>query len=179
MHKVTIGIITYNRLELSKKAIPQIVSNIGDIDAEIIVWDNNSQDDTVKWLNEFSELDNRITVIPCNENIGVEAFNEIVNILDSEFIIKVDNDILVPESFAEVMVDIYEYLDDSRLAYLGWDLKWVGDKTFALRREGHHYFRPPNGRIERYLPGVDVFICEKIEDYFMNGSCRLSKNSIF
>ena len=179
MRKVTIGIITYNRLELSKQAIPNIISNIGDVDAEVIIWDNNSTDGTVTWLYELADSDKRISVIPATKNIGVEAFNDISVISEGEFLLKVDNDILVPNAFAEQLVDIYEYIDDEKLAYLGWDLKWKKDKTFALRREGWHYFRPPNGRIEKYTPNIDVFICEKVHDYFMNGSCRLSKKDTF
>ena len=47
----TLMIVTYNRLELTKRTFEKALSNAG-CSYNLIIVDNNSEDDTVFWLKE-------------------------------------------------------------------------------------------------------------------------------
>ena len=47
--KLSILILTYNRVDLSSQYIPQLVSKIGNIDAEVLIWDNGSSAGSFDW----------------------------------------------------------------------------------------------------------------------------------
>ena len=51
--KLSILMLTYNRLETSSACIQHILNNVGNIDFEFLVWDNGSTDGTYDWLEEY------------------------------------------------------------------------------------------------------------------------------
>ena len=106
---VSILVLTYNRLHLSSRYIPLILDHAGNIPVEMLIWDNGSEDGSYDWSVTFGQADCRVAhVIGHPENIGMEAFNPLAEKAQGKYIIKVDDDIEVPNCFAERLVAAYE-----------------------------------------------------------------------
>lgn len=174
---LSILILTYNRIDLSKIYIPLILNNIGNVDCEVLIWDNASTDGTFDWLYEYQKADCRLTkVFGSDENIGMEAINSLAEEADSKYILKVDDDIIVPERFAERLVVAYEAVNEEKLLFLGWDMPWR-NKTFATR-SGMSLYKNPLGK-EVQVGNETVYICYDPSKWMINGPCRLSKREDF
>ena len=71
MPKISIIVLTYNNLELSKTCIKSILDNTAYPDYELIIVDNLSEGDTLDYLKEVEKWeDKRIKVIYNKENKG-------------------------------------------------------------------------------------------------------------
>jgi glycosyltransferase involved in cell wall biosynthesis len=84
MPKVTIGMPTFNRAKLLKRAVEQVLSQSFQ-DFELIIYNDGSTDETATMVNSFN--DNRITLI--NEiNKGLPfALNKILELASGDYII--------------------------------------------------------------------------------------------
>lgn len=177
--KVSILILTYNRVELSRSCIPGIVDFIGDINAEVLIWDNGSTDGTYDWLEEYGRADCRVTkVFSANENLGMAAINPLAKEANGQYLLKIDDDIVPPPNFAELLVRAYEEVNNPKLGFLGWDMEW-GKVTFATR-SGMSLYKPPKGEtvVLESLPGR-VLIHYRPSKFMVNGPCRLCKKDVF
>jgi len=176
--KLSILMLTYNRLETSSACIQHILNNVGNIDFEFLVWDNGSTDGTYDWLEEYGRADCRITkVFGSEENLGMEAINKLAKEAKGKYLLKVDDDITVPEDFAQRLVDAYEKVNESKLLFLGWDMKWTNDKSFALR-SGLHLYKGEEGKIIN-LGTESVLLNFTPSQWLINGACRLCERKKF
>ena len=143
----------------------------------MFIWDNCSNDGTYDWLEEYAKSDPRITkVFGCDQNLGVEAINTMAEQATSKYILKVDDDVVVPASFVERLLRAYEAVGDNRLLFLGWDMAWH-TKTFATR-SGMWLYSRQQGKIVD-VPGGKVLITFDPEKWMVNGVCRLSTRDDF
>lgn len=179
MPLVSLLIATCNRLHFSKKYIPQIISRIGNISTDVLIWDNASNDGTLDWLWEYKKINPIIRkVLYSDENIGMEAYNYLANKTESKYIIKVDDDIEVPTDFVKRMVHAYETVKDNKLAYLGWDMFWTAGSSFATR-SGLGLYIGNKGTIVQVSPKDRVLIHNYPAKFMVNGVCRLSLRNTF
>jgi len=93
---VNIGIITFNRLEFTKKTIESVIHHTR-YPYVITVVDNNSDDGTQQYLKKIKEIGLIKNLILSNKNLGVAkasnlAWNSEPN---SEYYLKLDNDIII------------------------------------------------------------------------------------
>ena len=143
--KVSILILTYNRLDISSLYIPRIINNIGDISNEVLIWDNGSTDGSFDWAYSYGQADTRVTEVISSEiNIGMEAINHLAVKATGQFILKLDDDLEVPKNFARRLVDAYEQVNEEKLLFLSWDMNW-SKKTFATR-SGLKLYKKPLGK---------------------------------
>ncbi len=178
MKKVSILILTYNRLQTTEKFVPTIIDRIGGIDAEVLIWDNGSTDGSYDWVESFAQANCRVTKAYNSEtNYGVEATNFLAREATGEYIIKIDDDVFPPGRFAERLVAAYEVVKEDKLAYLGWDMPWAG-KTFATR-SGMRLYKKPYGKIVEVDPTSKVYISFSNNSWMVNGVCRLSLRKKF
>lgn len=92
MHLTSIVILTYNQLEYTKLCIESIRKFTPKEKYELIVVDNNSNDETVKWLKEQDD----IKLILNNENYGVaKGCNQGIKISNGDNILLLNNDTIV------------------------------------------------------------------------------------
>lgn len=63
-----VSIVTYNNQDIIKDAIESIIKNTKDVDYKIVIFDNNSTDDTIKIIEGIN--DSRIDVIASKKNYG-------------------------------------------------------------------------------------------------------------
>ena len=182
--KVSILVLTYNRLHLSSRYIPLILNNAGNIPAEMLIWDNGSSDGSYDWGVSFGQADCQVThVIGHHKNIGMEAFNSLAKKAQGKYIIKVDDDIEVPKNFAERLVNAYEQAAEKRLLFLGWDMPWprgpkAGGDTFATR-SGMGLYQGRQGKTIQINEKEKVLIHYNPENWMINGVCRLSLRDKF
>lgn len=175
--KVSVLILTYNRLSVSSERIPTIVDSIGNIKSEVLIWDNHSKDGSYDWVLNYGRADCRVyKVFGADQNYGVEAINFLAEAARGEYILKVDDDVTVPKNFAERMVAAYEHVNCERLLYLGWDMVW-GKSTFATR-SGEGIYRK-HGEIRKLPGGGRVLLLRCLDRFMVNGVCRLSKRDKF
>lgn len=95
---IPVLMITYNRLEYTKKALSALLDARG---IKITVIDNGSTDGTQEWLKQFIS----ITLILNGQNDGIAgAMNTfVVKNKGAEYLGKVDNDTLVPPDWATTL----------------------------------------------------------------------------
>jgi len=182
--KISILVLTYNRKDLSSQYIPGVLARTGNLPAEMLIWDNGSTDGSYDWAHSFGEADCRVSkVIGHHTNIGMEAFNYLAEEARGEYIIKVDDDIEVPNNFADRLVAAFEYTNEEKLMFLGWDMPWArsprsGGDTFATR-SGLKIYKEPNGKIVYLEHGERALIHYHPNKWLMNGICRLSRRDKF
>lgn len=101
MQEVIISILVHNKLEYTKKCLEKIFENTILPYHRIVVSDNASTDDTLKYLKS---LGNRIRVVENKENLGfAEAHNNIIKLYPKQDIVLMNNDIEVPWAWLETL----------------------------------------------------------------------------
>jgi GT2 family glycosyltransferase len=176
--KLSVLITTYNRHGTTAKYLPAILNKIGEIECECLIWDNYSKDGTLDWLCELSKLYHMpVHIFGGTENLGMEAFNYMAEEAKGEFLLKVDDDITVPRDFGRRLVETYTRVDDPKLAYLAWDMKW--SKGSFATRSGMELYKAPHGRIVNLGKNEIVLIHYSPGRWMVNGVCRLSRKDTF
>lgn len=105
MIKVSVIIVTYNTLQLTRNCIDSILQHTAKIDFEIIVVDNNSTDGS----KEIFESWDAITYIYLNENIGFgQANNSGVEVAKGEFVFFLNSDTVFLENSLLKMIAFFE-----------------------------------------------------------------------
>jgi len=96
---------TFNRLEYTKKALHALMeSDCGDI----YIFDNGSTDDTIEWLENFVDNEDRLTIHYNDTNVAVVgAMNHFFGKMKGKYEVvgKVDNDTIVPKVWCAPLVE--------------------------------------------------------------------------
>lgn len=176
---VSILMLTHNRLALSEKYIPGILDRIGRVSYEVLIWDNGSTDGTYDWLAQFGQADCRVTKVFGHEkNIGMEAFNFLAEEARGKYLLKVDDDIEVPNKFVQRLMAAYIEVNEPKLAFLGWDMSWNRGSTTFATRSGMSLYKEPHGKIVGTAAGR-VLISFDPNKWMVNGCCRFGSRSVF
>lgn len=100
---VSIGIPTYNRIELLKKTVESARSQ-SYLNIEIIISDNCSSDGTNEWLKTLT--DSNIKIVTQIENIGmIPNWNSCINVATGDLFLLLSDDDLLAVDFIEKIVD--------------------------------------------------------------------------
>lgn len=96
MQRITVGIPTWNRSELLKGTLDQLLSSIvpAGVHREIIVADNNSTDNTQEVLEFFGDLHDVVNIYEPRQGRSY-ALNRIIERASGEYILWIDDDIRV------------------------------------------------------------------------------------
>jgi GT2 family glycosyltransferase len=96
----TLMMVTYNRLDLTKKTFETTLSNTG-CSYNLIIIDNNSEDDTVNWLNQNCKNEYIQNLLICRlkenkgicygRNMGLKLYDENFN---TPYLCTLDNDVI-------------------------------------------------------------------------------------
>jgi len=101
--QISIIMPVHNELEYTKKCIDSIKKNSGNIEFEIIIIDNASEDGTKDFLKKET-----VKYIYNKENIGVaRSWNQGINIATGEYLCIINNDILVCKNWLTSLVQVY------------------------------------------------------------------------
>lgn len=107
--KISIAIPTYNRLELLKVTMESVLSQSYS-NFEVVVSDNNSDDGTVEYLKELSELDERVLVNVNDLNIGmVSNWDVCLEMASGDvFILLSDDDYFINNNVLEEVANYFK-----------------------------------------------------------------------
>jgi len=106
---ISFCVVTYNRLPMLKQNLNSLLNTVKDINAEILVWDNNSDDGTKEYLTELSSQHHNIKIILNDRNIGCNAKGKNIELSKGDFIIGIDDDVIeFPDNWVEDFVRAYK-----------------------------------------------------------------------
>jgi GT2 family glycosyltransferase/tetratricopeptide (TPR) repeat protein len=160
MPLVSIIILTFNRLDVTKVCLESIQRNTPE-SHEIIVVDNGSSDDTVAWLHSRMLEQLTLRLIENDENRGFSAgCNQGIQTAQGEYLLLLNNDTVVTpgwlsgllECLADRAVGVVGPMTNNLSGIQQWpwcdyqDLKGL-DGFATLFREQHRYWWIPSRRI--------------------------------
>lgn len=103
---VTGSIVTYNNMSTIDETLKTLYEYTKDINFKLYVVDNNSTDGTVEHIKENYP---QVEVVALNENIGFGAgHNKAVRMIDSDYHVIINPDIVFVENSIKKMVDYLE-----------------------------------------------------------------------
>ncbi len=102
--KVSIILVTQNRLDFTKKCVNSIRRHTRQ-PYELIFVDNASKDSTVKWLKRQVKENKGSRLIENKENAGlIKGRNQGLNVAEGEYIVLLDNDVIVSQGWLDSML---------------------------------------------------------------------------
>jgi len=134
---LSIGIITRNRKNMLKSCLFSIFENIKNIDKEIIVVDNNSNDGTTEMIKrEFNE----VCLIVNRVNKGVAgARNQIIKCYKGKYIMLIDDDTEILSSNISEVIDYMK--KNKKIGILGCKTLTPDNQVYPSARK---FPRPAN-----------------------------------
>jgi hypothetical protein len=119
-HRVAVGIPTYNRSALLRRAIESVLNQTYD-DFQLIVSDNASTDDTAELVASFD--DSRIVYSRSTENIGMTAnFNRAIHLADADYVALLYDDDLFYPGFLEATIGVLAGHPSVGVVHTGFDI---------------------------------------------------------
>ncbi len=111
--KISFVILTWNRAVFLKKCLPALLGAIDKKEqCEIIIMDNCSNDDSLKYISEFQKENTgkiNLKVIESDKNLGINAYKKLFSEAKGEYIIEVDDDVIeFPPSVDDVFIDYFQ-----------------------------------------------------------------------
>ena len=124
--RLTIIIISYRDRENLERCIESVISTLGELDANVIVFDNNSQDGTTEMVrSRFPQEE----LIESRENVGLtRGLNVCFGRSDGEYVLALDSDTIVTDGAIERLLSLISQHPDfaavgGRLYYLDGSLQ--------------------------------------------------------
>jgi len=94
--KISIIIVTYNNLNLTKMCLDSIQNNTEYPNYEVIVVDNASSDTTTEYLDQYKESHENIRIVKNDRNLGFATANNVgFKIATGDYIVFLNNDTIV------------------------------------------------------------------------------------
>lgn len=89
---VAIVVLTYNRVHLLRQCVDTVLRNASPRTREIVIWNNNSTDETAAYLDSLDDA--RIRVVNHDKNIGQSAYGRAFRLTRAPYLIELDDDII-------------------------------------------------------------------------------------
>lgn len=120
MRPVPVLLVTYNRLEYSKRALESILKDPG-MSVHVTICDNGSTDGTVEWLEslKMDPVFGVVSKVNSGHNYGLAAVMNwfFDRYKEYPFVVKVDNDTVLPDNWLRDLMDVMT--DPNRVQKLG------------------------------------------------------------
>ncbi|MFZ5644999.1 MAG: glycosyltransferase [Bacillota bacterium] len=176
-YSVSIIIPVFNQVKYTKKCINSLLSTLSKTNAEIIIVDNGSSDETGLYLKTLPQ---NFRIITNNKNLGFsKACNIGAKAARGKYLVFLNNDTVALPSWLEEMLNIIEGEENvgvvgSRLLFPDGTIQHAGvliacnkvDPLFAV----HAFYRVPG-----HLPEANEFR----EYQAVTGACLLIKKDLF
>jgi len=127
--KVSIILVTYNNLELTKKCLESMEKFNYYKNCEIIVVDNMSQEDnTREFLLAYEKRHSNVKIILNDKNGGFSYGNNIgIQAADGEYIILLNNDTIVTPNWIERIIEHFK--QDNKIGMVGPRTNNIGNEA--------------------------------------------------
>jgi len=176
--KVSIVILTWNKLDITKKCLKYLEKNTENENLEIIIVDNGSKDGTQQFLKELeSSNPNKYKIILNSANLGyAKGVNQGIKISTGRYILLLNNDIYVLKNWLNPMINILE--EKEQVAIVG--AKLIYPKTSRVQHAGIVFLRK--------IEPLHIYKNCSLKDPKINkfrfvdgvtGACMLIKREIF
>lgn len=179
--RTAVVILNYNTRDYLKKFLPGLIASCKGQDAQVIVADNASTDDSVTLMQaEFPE----VPLIQLDQNYGFTGgYNRALAQLEADYYLLINSDIEVPEGWLQPLVDwMYSHPDCGA----------CGPKLLSFAQRDHfEYAGAAGGLIDRYgYPFCRGRILQNIEQdkgqydtpanvLWVSGACLLVRASVW
>jgi GT2 family glycosyltransferase len=105
MPKISVIVLTYNNLDLTKACLQSLIEESDYPNLEIIVVDNASSDDTAAYLKDFRQQHTEVKVILNEENVGFSAGNNVgLAAATGDYLVLLNNDTVVTRGWAMTLM---------------------------------------------------------------------------
>lgn len=116
--ELSVVLLSYNRIELTRKAIANILEDAGSVDFELVIVDNASVDGTSEYLKTIADPRARVVQLDTNRYFG-GGNNAGIDLCRSKYILLTQNDMsFAPHSFA-ALVGMYRLLPNAGCVGIG------------------------------------------------------------
>jgi O-antigen biosynthesis protein len=116
---ISIVVVTYNRLDLLRRCVDDVLRRTSEKTREAIIWNNGSSDGTRDYLAALD--DPRVRVVDHPENIGMNAYGRAFSLTSHDYLIELDDDVIeAPPRWDEVLLDAYVQIP--KMGYLSASL---------------------------------------------------------
>lgn len=174
---VSVIIVNYNTLKMTKDCIDSVIEKTKDVEYEIILVDNGSTDGSF----EYFIKDNRIKYVYNKKNIGFGSANNLgYKYSSGKYIFLLNSDTILLNNAIKIFFNKMENLSDNIACCGTWLIdsdknvihsggnfpKWY--PSFFKNKQIEEYCRTTNDLIVDYVTGADLFIRRTvIEKYGM------------
>jgi O-antigen/teichoic acid export membrane protein len=118
---ISFFIVTHNRSKMLRQCAESLLNTIKNLNYELIIWDNNSIDETKSYLSELSKSDERIKVVLHHKNAGTNAKGLAADMCRGDYIFGIDDDVLeYPDDWVLDMLSAYNCIPF--MGYLATDV---------------------------------------------------------
>lgn len=111
---IDILMITHNRLDYLKKALPSVLAQDYP-EWHLVIWDNASESETIDYLNTIRQPNVEIILGNKNESLA-KVTSEVFMNSKAEFVGKVDSDMIIPPDWASKLIAKHK---EGRYGFLG------------------------------------------------------------
>ena len=126
--KVSVIILTYNNLELTRACLDSVITYSDYPNLEVIVVDNASSDDTPTYLEEFNCRYPDVRVVLNHENLGFAAGNNVgLSIATGDYLVLLNNDTVVTKGW--VMTLLRHFQNNPNLGGIGPVTNNIGNEA--------------------------------------------------
>lgn len=147
--EVTLMMVTYNRLDLTKRTLKSIQENT-DIDYNLVIVDNGSTDGTQDFLSKEFEPASNCTYVELKfneDNKGIAiGRNQALRMgveMNTDWFCTIDNDVEVPKGWLKECIDIMKA--NPKYAMVGVNMEGVIYPTIELN--GYKFQNKPQGNL--------------------------------
>ena len=177
--KTAIVILNYNGKSFLQKFLPDVLEKSAD--AQIVVADNGSTDDSVSLMQkEFPQ----VTLLRHNKNLGfASGYNRALEQIDAEYYVLLNSDVEVSENWLNPLLELMD--TDKNIAacqpkILAYDKKsrfeYAGASGGFIDKLGYPFCR---GRVFETLEEDKKQYDDKHEIFWATGACMMVRASIF
>ncbi len=102
---VSVVVVTYNGLPFTRLCLETVLAHGGEVDFELVVVDNGSEDGTPEYLTRLSRFDARVRVLLNGRNAGFAvACNQGLGLAAGDHLVLLNNDTMVPPNWLEKLL---------------------------------------------------------------------------
>ncbi|MBH70627.1 MAG: dTDP-Rha--alpha-D-GlcNAc-pyrophosphate polyprenol alpha-3-L-rhamnosyltransferase [Flavobacteriales bacterium] len=176
---ISIVLLNWNGKKLMQKFLPTLIKNSKGID--IYVVDNNSNDDSVKYLQENF---NSIKIIHHKQNLGyAKGYNDAIKNIKTKYLVLINSDIETTKNWYQPIIDLMQkqikiaacqpkVLDYNNKNYF----EYAGASGGFIDLFGYPFCR---GRIFNFLESDKSQYEDNKEVFWATGACLFIKKSSF
>jgi N-acetylglucosaminyl-diphospho-decaprenol L-rhamnosyltransferase len=155
--ELAIIIVNYKTPKMVVDVLNSVKQNVANIDAQVLIVDNDSQDDSVTIINEWITTEDKkkkFRLIESSHNSGFSGGNNIgINAVDADYYLLLNSDTIVQPGALELLLETAKENNDAGL--VGARLEWPDGQP----QESCFYFHTP---VSEFLKAASVGLFSRL-----------------